>query len=49
MLRAVAISGDRNLIKKVAEKVIKYEYLTLQIQRMRNVKNKSDTSNNRGN
>jgi len=25
MLRAVAISGDRNLMKKEAEKILKYE------------------------
>jgi hypothetical protein len=26
MLRAVAISGNRNLMKKKAEKILKYEY-----------------------
>jgi hypothetical protein len=37
--------GDGNVIKKEAEKVIKYKNLTTEI---RNVKNKCDTSNNRG-
>jgi hypothetical protein len=27
----VAISGDRNVIKKEAEKVLKYKYLTIEI------------------
>ena len=44
----VAISGDRNLIKKEAEKILKHKDLTIEIQRMWNVKNKGDTSNNRG-
>jgi len=48
MLIDVAISGDRNVIKKEAEKILKYKDLTIEIQRMRNVKNKFDTSNNRG-
>jgi len=34
----VAISGDRNVIKKEAEKILKYEDLTIEIQRMWNVK-----------
>jgi hypothetical protein len=34
----VAISGDRNVTKKEAEKVIKYKDLTIEIQRMWNVK-----------
>jgi hypothetical protein len=40
MLIDVAISGDRNVIKKEAEKilVLKYEDLTIEIQRMWNVK-----------
>jgi hypothetical protein len=38
MLIDVAISGDRNVIKKEAEKILKYKGLTLQIQRMWNVK-----------
>ena len=44
----VAISGDRNVIKKWAEKVLKYEDLTVQIQRLWNVKIKSDNINNKG-
>jgi hypothetical protein len=40
MLRAVAISGDRNLIKKEAQKILKYEQLALERQRMWNVKTK---------
>jgi uncharacterized membrane protein len=34
----VAISGDRNVIKKEAEKVLKYKNLKIEIQRMWNVK-----------
>jgi hypothetical protein len=34
----VAISADRNVIKKEAEKILKYKYLTIEIQRMWNVK-----------
>ena len=49
MLIDVSISGDRNVIKKEAEKILKYKDLTIEIQRMWNVKNKGDTSNNRGN
>ena len=40
MLIDVAISGDRNVIKKEAEKIIKYKDLTIEIQRMRNAKTK---------
>jgi len=40
MLIDVAISGDRNVIKKGAEKILKYEDLTIEIQRMWNVKTK---------
>ena len=40
MLIDVAISGDRNVIKKEAEKIIKYKELTIEIQRMWNVKTK---------
>ena len=36
----VAIPGDRNVIKKEAEKILKYEDLTIEIQRMWNVKRK---------
>jgi len=34
----VAISGDRNVIKKEAEKILKYKDLTIEIQRIWNVK-----------
>ena len=34
----VAIQGDRNVIKKEAEKILKYKDLTIEIQRMWNVK-----------
>jgi hypothetical protein len=40
MLIDVAISGDRNVIKKEAEKVLKYKDLTIEIQRMWNAKTK---------
>jgi hypothetical protein len=30
--------GDRNVIKKEAEKIVKYEELTIEIQRLWNVK-----------
>jgi hypothetical protein len=38
MLIDVAISGDRNVIKKEAEKILKYKDFTIEIQRMWNVK-----------
>jgi hypothetical protein len=38
MLIDVAISGDRNVIKKEAEKILKYKDLAIEIQRMWNVK-----------
>ena len=38
MLIDVAISGDRNVIKKEAEKVLKYKDITIEIQRMWNIK-----------
>jgi enolase len=38
MLINVAISGDRNVIEKEAEKIPKYKELTIEIQRMWNVK-----------
>jgi len=41
MLIDVAISGDRNVIKKEAEKILKYKDLTVEIQRMWNVKTKT--------
>ena len=40
MLIDDAISGDRNVIQKEAEKILKYEDLTIEIQRMWNVKTK---------
>ena len=40
MLIDVAISGDRNVIKKEAEKILKYKDLTIETQRMWNVKTK---------
>ena len=41
MLIDVLISGDRNVIKKEAEKVLKYKNLTIEIQLMWNVKTKT--------
>ena len=38
MLIDVAISGDRNVIKKEAEKILKYKDLTIEIQPMWKVK-----------
>ena len=38
MLIDAAISGDINVIKKEAEKILKYKDLTLEIQRMWKVK-----------
>ena len=40
MLIDVAISGDRTVIKKEAENILKYKDLTIEIQRMWNVKTK---------
>ena len=40
MLMDVAISGDRNGIKKEAEKILNYKELTIEIQRMWNVETK---------
>jgi len=40
MLIDVAISGDRNVIEKEADKILKYKDLTVEIQRMWNVKTK---------
>jgi len=40
MLIDVAISGDRNVIKKEAGNILKYKDLTIEIQRMWNVKTK---------
>jgi hypothetical protein len=38
MLIDVAMPGDRNVIKKEAEKILKYKDLTIEIPRMWNVK-----------
>jgi hypothetical protein len=38
MLIDVAIPGDRNVIQKEAEKILKYKDLTVETQRMWNVK-----------
>jgi hypothetical protein len=46
MLIDVAIPGDRNVIKKETEKILKYKDLTIAIHRMWNVKNKGYTNNN---
>ena len=40
MLIDVAISGDRNVIKKIAEKILKRKDLTIEIQRTWNIKTK---------
>ena len=40
MLVDVAISGDRNVIKKEAEKILKYKDLTMEIQPMWNAKHR---------
>ena len=40
MLIDVAVSGDRNVIKKGTEKILKYKDLTIEVQRMWNVKTK---------
>jgi len=41
MLIDVAMSGDRNVIKREAEKILIYKDLTIEIQRMWNVKTRS--------
>jgi len=38
MLIVFAVSGDRNVIKKEAEKILKYKDLAIEIQRMWKVK-----------
>jgi hypothetical protein len=38
MLIDIAIPGDRNVIKKDAQKILKYKDLIIEIQRMWNVK-----------
>jgi hypothetical protein len=46
MLIEVAISGNRNMIKKEAEKIVIYKYLTIEIAARVECKNKSDTCEN---
>ena len=41
MLTDIAISVDRSVVKKEAEKILKYKDLTIEIQRMWNVKPKA--------
>jgi hypothetical protein len=48
MLIDVATRGDRNVYKKEAKKILKYEHLITEIQCIWNVKAKSDTCNNTG-
>jgi len=38
MLKDATISGDGNMIKKEAEKILKYKYLTIEVQCMWKVK-----------
>jgi len=40
MLIDVGVSGDKNVIKKEAEKILKYKELVIEMQRMWNVKTK---------
>ena len=47
MLIDVAISRDRNVIKKEAEKILKYKDLTIEVTTHVKCKNKGDSSNNR--
>jgi hypothetical protein len=46
MLIYVAIPGDRNIIQKETEKILKYMDLTIEIQRMWNVKTRVILVNN---
>ena len=39
----VAISGDRNVIKKETESILKYKEFTTEMQRMWNIKTKAIT------
>jgi len=47
MLIDIAISGDRNVIKKEAEKILKYKYRINRNTAHVECRNKGDTSNNR--
>ena len=49
MVIDAVISGYRNVIKKEAEKILKYEDLIIEIHAFVERKNKSDSSNNRSN
>ena len=49
MLLDVTVSEDMNVMTKETEKILKYEDLITELQRMSNVKNESDTSNNKDN
>jgi hypothetical protein len=49
MLIDLEIPGDRNVIKKEANKILKYKDLITEIQCMWNVKIKGDASYNRNN
>jgi hypothetical protein len=44
VLIAVAVAGDRNVFKKEAENILKYKDLTIEVQRMWNVKTKVITA-----
>jgi hypothetical protein len=47
MLIDVAISGERNVIKKEVEKILKYKNHAIEIRAHVECKSKGDTSNNR--
>ena len=40
MLTDISISGERNVVKKEDERILKYKYLIIEIQLMWNVKAK---------
>jgi hypothetical protein len=46
MLIDLTISGDRNVIKKEADMILKYKDLTIKNTAYVDCKNKGDTSNN---
>jgi len=48
MLIDVAISGDRSVIRKEVEEILKYKDLKIEISVHVECKNEGDTSNNRG-
>jgi hypothetical protein len=49
MLIDVAIPGDRNVLKKEVEKILKYKDLIIEIHGHVECESKSDTGKNRGN